>query len=327
MKYYLGVDVGGTKTHALIADENGQALGFATGGPGNWDGVGYDGLTRVLLDVTSHALERANTKVDQIVGAGLGIGGFDWPSERQDHLDAIRPIGLTCPLEIVNDATLGILAGATEGWGVSLVAGTGCNARGWSKDHKHQGRAVGGWNSWSGEYAGGYDIVARAMRAVVFEWLKRGPKTALTQVFLKQTGAKDLDDLVEGVYLQRYAFEPALVLLVFETARQGDPQALEVMRWAGDELGQMAVGVINQLELQSETFELVLIGSLHDGHPLLSQTLRETVLHAAPGAQLVRLTVPPVVGGVLLGMEQAGLNGYGMRDKLIRTTKELLKKD
>jgi N-acetylglucosamine kinase-like BadF-type ATPase len=327
MKYYLGVDVGGTKTHALIADENGQALGFATGGPGNWEGVGYDGLTRVLLDVTGRAMERANTKVDQIVGAGLGIGGFDWPSERQDHLDAIRPIGLTCPLEIVNDATLGILAGATEGWGVSLVAGTGCNARGWSKDHKRQGRAVGGWNNWSGEYAGGSDIVARAMRAIAFEWLKRGPATALTQVFLKQTGAKDLDDLVEGVYLQRYAFEPALVLLVFETARQGDPQALAVMRWAGDELGQMAVGVINQLELQSETFEVVLIGSLHDGHPLLSQTLRETVLHAAPGAQLVRLTVPPVVGGVLLGMEQAGLNGYGMRDKLIRTTKEMLKKD
>jgi len=26
MKYFLGVDVGGTKTHALIADESGQAL-------------------------------------------------------------------------------------------------------------------------------------------------------------------------------------------------------------------------------------------------------------------------------------------------------------
>ena len=39
MNYYLGVDVGGTKTHALIADEAGQALGFATGGPGNWEAV------------------------------------------------------------------------------------------------------------------------------------------------------------------------------------------------------------------------------------------------------------------------------------------------
>jgi N-acetylglucosamine kinase-like BadF-type ATPase len=325
MNYYLGVDVGGTKTHALIADETGQALGFATGGPGNWEGVGYKGLTRVLLKVTGHAIEQAGIKVNQIVGAGLGIGGYDWPSERQDHLAAIRPIGLTCPLEIVNDATLGILAGTSEGWGVSVVSGTGCNARGWSKDHKRQGRAVGGGGHWSGEYAGGYDIIARAMRAVVFEWLKRGPATALTHVFLEQFSAKGLDDLIEGVYLQRYQFDSTLVLKVFETARQGDPEAQAVMRWAGGELGEMAVGVINQLELQKEQFEVVLIGSLHGRSPILDETLRKTILETAPHARLVRLTAPPVVGGVLLGMEQLGINGYVMRDKIICTTNTILK--
>ena len=327
MKYFLGVDVGGTKTHALIADQAGQALGFATGGPGNWEGVGYDGLTRVLLDVSTCAMQQADIKPDQIAGAGLGIGGYDWPSERQDHLNAIRPVGLTCPLEIVNDATLGSLAGASEGWGVSLVAGTGCNARGWSRDHKRQGRAVGGGGYWSGEYAGGFDIVARAMQAVTFEWLKRGPATALTQVFLEHTRAIDLDDLVEGVYLGRFPFESALVLKVFETARQGDPPAQAVMRWAGRELGGMAVGVINQLEIQMEQFEVVLIGSLHGGSPLMDQALRETVRKTAPHAQFVRLTVPPVVGGVLLGMEQAGLNGHAIRDRLIATTNTICKKD
>ncbi|MGB8213756.1 MAG: BadF/BadG/BcrA/BcrD ATPase family protein [Anaerolineales bacterium] len=327
MKYFLGIDVGGTKTHALIADETGQAIGFATGGPGNWEGVGYAGLTRVLLEVTGQAIQHAKIKVNQISGAGFGIGGYDWPSERQDHLDAIRPIGLNCPLEIVNDATLGILAGASEGWGVSVVAGTGCNARGWSRDHKRQGRAVGGGSTWSGEYAGGFDIVARAMQAVTFEWLKRGPTTALTQVFLEHTGTNDLGDLIEGVYLQRYPFEAALVLKVFEAARQGDPQAQAVMRWAGGELGKMAVGVINQLEFQTESFEVVLVGSLHGGSPILDQALRTTILETAASAQFVRLSVPPVAGGVLLGMEEAGLNGYAMRDKLIGTTNEILKKE
>jgi N-acetylglucosamine kinase-like BadF-type ATPase len=324
MKYYLGVDVGGTKTHALVAKETGQALGLATGGCGNWEGVGYDGLTRVLQGVIAQALDQANISVEQLSGAGMGIGGFDWPSQRQAHLDAIRPVGLECPLEIVNDAMLGILAGSSEGWGVSLVAGTGCNARGLSKDHKRQGRAVGGWSSWSGEYAGGYDIVARAMRAVAFEWLKRGPATALTQVFLKYTGAKDLDDLVEGLYLQRYEFDPALVLSVFDTARQGDEQALNVIRWAGYQLAQMALGVIHQLDLQTEAFEVILIGSLHDGHPLLDETLKETILKTAPRANLIRLSAPPVIGAVLLGMEQAGQDGYPTRENLIRTTTEIM---
>jgi hypothetical protein len=62
-----------------------------------------------------------------------------------------RPLGLTCPLEIVTDATLGLLAGTSEGWGVSVVVGTGCDARGWSKYHKREGRAVGGGGDWSGE--------------------------------------------------------------------------------------------------------------------------------------------------------------------------------
>jgi N-acetylglucosamine kinase-like BadF-type ATPase len=326
-RYYLGVDVGGSKTHALLADESGQALAFATGGPGNWEGVGYEGLTRVLLEVTSSTLEQARLKVGQIAGAGMGIGGYDWPSERADHLDAIRPLGLVCPLEIVNDATLGILAGTSEGWGVSLVSGSGCNARGWSRDHKRQGRAVGGGNTWSGEYAGGYDIVARAMQAVTFEWLKRGSPTALTRVFLDHFDVSNLDDLVEGVYLQRYQFDPSLVLKVFETSRQGDPQAQAVMRWAGRELGLMAVGVINQLGFQQERFEVVLIGSLHGNSPEMDETLQKTVLATAPHAQFVRLTIPPVVGGVLLGMEAAGMNGNAIRSKLIRTTDEILKKE
>jgi len=326
MKYFLGVDVGGTKTHALVTDETGQALGFATGGSGNWEGVGYVGLTRVLLGVTAEALRAANVSVDQIAGAGMGIGGFDWPSERQAHLDAIKPVGLRCPLEIVNDAALGILAGTSQGWGVSLVAGTGCNARGLSKDHKREGRAVGGWGEWSGEYAGGYDIVVRGMRAVTFEWLKRGPATALTPVYLKHTGARDLDDLVEGLYMRRYELDPSLVLKVFETAQQGDAQALGVMRWAGVELAQIAIGVINQLELQHEEFEVVLIGSLHGGHPMLDETLENTVLEVAPKARLIRLNAPPVVGAVLLGMEQAGRDRYPVREKLIRSTNELMRK-
>ena len=32
-KYFLGLDVGGTKTHALITDDQGNVLGFAEDWP------------------------------------------------------------------------------------------------------------------------------------------------------------------------------------------------------------------------------------------------------------------------------------------------------
>ena len=327
MRYFLGVDAGGTKTHALIADEIGQAVGFGLAGPGNWESVGYDGLTRNLLDITAQALEMAKINLSQLTGTGMGLAGYDWPSQRQAHLDAIQPLELPCPLEIVNDTTLGILAGAKEGWGISVVSGTGCNCRGWDRDRCREGRVVGGAGDWSGEAAGGFDILARAMRAVAFVWVKRGPATALTPAFLLQTGAKDLDELVEGVYLGRFDFNPSMIMLVFEIAHQGDPQALEVIRWAGSELGGMAISVINQLDMHDEVFDVVLIGSLYDGHPLMTESMGAVIHAVAPRARLVRLTVPPVVGGVLLGMEQAGLNGYPLRDTLIRTTKEILQKE
>lgn len=326
MRYFLGVDVGGTKTHALIADETGQALGFGKGGCGSHEMTGYDGLTATLQSVLSQALEMTGICVDQISGAGMGIAGYDWPSQRQEHLDAIAPLGLKAPLKIVNDAVLGIAAGSAEGWGISVVGGTGCNCRGLSKNHQREGRVVGGGGYWSGEAAGGFDIVYRAMRAVTFEWVKRGPATALTPAFIQHIGAQDLDDLIEGIYLMRYGFDPSILRLFFQVAAQGDPAALDVLRWAGEELGGMAVSVANQLELQDETFDVVLIGSLFDGHPLLQEVLGETIHKVAPGARLVRLDIPPVVGGVLLGMEAAGVDFHGKRQQLIQSTRKFLTK-
>jgi N-acetylglucosamine kinase-like BadF-type ATPase len=325
MSYFLGVDVGGTKTHALIADDNGLTVGFTHAGPGNWESVGYQGLTEVLTDVTSRALDMAHIRLEDISGAGLGLAGYDWPSQKQAHLDAIAPLGLASPPIIVNDAVLGIAAGSEEGWGISVVSGTGCNCRGISRDHRREGRVVGGAGFWSGEAAGGFDILSRAMRAVTFEWTKRGPVTALSQAFLQHSGAKDLDDLIEGMYVGRYDFDPSMILLVFEVARQSDQQAVEVMRWAGSELGAMAVCVARQLDVLNDIFDVVLIGSIFDGHPVIQASLGEIIHRFAPGARIVRLTVPPVVGGVLLGMEAVGVDFHGKRQRLIESVDRLLK--
>ncbi|NMC29909.1 MAG: ATPase, partial [Pelolinea sp.] len=97
MKYFLGMDVGASKTHALIADETGVCLGFGRSAGGNHQVVGYAVLTAILKKTLEQACEMAGIGVDQIAGAGFGIAGYDFPSDREPHLEAVAALGLSCP--------------------------------------------------------------------------------------------------------------------------------------------------------------------------------------------------------------------------------------
>jgi N-acetylglucosamine kinase-like BadF-type ATPase len=320
-RYFLGVDVGATKTHALVADDGGRALGFGESGPGNPDGVGYDGLARVLCTATEEALAASGVTSDEIAGAGFGIGGYDWPSQREPMLQAIQSLGLNAPLEIVNDAIIGLLAGAAEGWGVAVVAGTSCNCWGWDQNRR-EGRMTG--FSWLGEAAGGSELGLRALQSVALEWTRRGPPTRLSQAFVELANVQDVAALLEGLTIGRVHVGSEAAPVVFHVAAEGDPVARDLVLWAGRELGSLAVGVIRQLNLEAHAFDVVLAGSFFDGSPLLAEAMRGVVHVVAPGARLVRLSVPPVVGGVLLGMEQAGMAPSPVREALIESTDELL---
>jgi hypothetical protein len=53
--------------------------------------------------------------------------------------------------------------------------------------------------------------------------------------------------------------------------------------------------------------------------------MEKIVLKYCPRAKLMRLDGPPVVGAVILGMEQANFDGYAVRDIIVRTAKEVVK--
>ncbi len=314
-RYFLGVDTGGTKTHALIANEAGELVGFGKAGPGNHEVVGYDGVKAALQESVGHALEMAALHVEQISGAGFGVAGYDWASELPDTLDAISVLGLKCAVEAVNDMVIGLVAGAREGWGIVIDAGTGTNCRGLTRDGREG--MVTGCGSAFGEHGGAYDLVQAAVIAVNHHWIRRGAPTALSDAFIEYFHATDLTDLIEGLTQGRYAFNGELARLVFKVAQAGDPVATEIIRWTGCELGEQICAIIRQLSLEKETFEVVQIGSLFKGGALLVNPMQEFVHRMSPGAQFTHLSAPPVVGGVMLGMQQAGLDFRPLRQAII----------
>jgi N-acetylglucosamine kinase-like BadF-type ATPase len=323
MKYFLGIDVGSSKTHALIVDETGACIGFGKAWGGNHQDVGYDGLENALKESFEQARTMAGISANQISGAGFGIAGYDFPSDRESHLQAIAALGLSCPIEIVNDGMNGLLAGATHGCGVNVTAGSSNNCRGRNKNGK-EGRIVGNGPTF-GEFGGGIEIALKALHMANHAWIKRIPPTTLTKILLDATGAKDEMDLMEGLSNEQYHLFPFIAVDVLQAARDGDTAASEVIQWAGEELGWLAVSVARQIGMNDEEFEIVQSGSIFDAGEIITNPMRDIVLRHCPKAKIIHLNCPPVVGAVLLGMEQANFNGYAVREQIIQTAKKFIK--
>jgi N-acetylglucosamine kinase-like BadF-type ATPase len=322
MKYFLGIDVGSSKTHAVIADENGHCVGFGKSTGGNHQSAGYDGTQRVMKESFEQARKMSGVETAEIVGAGFGAAGYDFPSDREEHLKAIAALGLSCPHEIVNDGMNGLLAGAARGVGVNVTAGSSNNCRARNK-HGKVGRIVGNGIMF-GEYGGALEIAYRALQMVNHAWIKRRLPTALTKTLLELTGAKDEMDLMEGISNEKYHVLPYMAVQVIEAARAGDTAAQEIMDWTGEELGWLAVSGARQIEMENEEVEVILSGSIFEAGEIIISPMRKLVLEHCPKAKLIRLDGPPVIGAVILGMEQAGFDGYAVRENMVRTAKEIM---
>ncbi|MBM3137160.1 MAG: hypothetical protein FJZ98_03110 [Chloroflexi bacterium] len=304
-RFFLGIDTGATKTHALLTDAEGSVLAFEQGGPGNPQSIGgFRALERLLTDLNQRTCGSAGIMPDQIFTAGLGLAGFDWPSQHERFFQVVRSAGLPEKSLLANDAALGIYAGTSQGWGICVGAGTSFNCRGIGLDGR-EARAIGDGMQW-GEGAGALELSVRAAQMVIAQWLRTNPKTRLTDLFKKTFGTESLADLVEGMVLRRYQVTADLAPSIFEVARTGDDQANKAVRWAAGKLADLAIGAARQLELQNEIFEIVLSGSFFKAGEILITPLKENVLEVAPQAEFRLLDIPPVCGAVIMALVKSG---------------------
>jgi N-acetylglucosamine kinase-like BadF-type ATPase len=320
--YLLGVDTGTSKTHALIADLSGNAVGFGQSGPGNYELVGEGGLIKNLNLAVDQAMKRAGIQKNEIAGMGFGLAGYDWPSERETMIRAIESLGIFSPYKFVNDAVIGLIAGSSEGWGIAVDAGTGNNVRGRDKIG-NLGRVTGNSVRF-GEIGGAGELVWQAVIAVTYAWTQRGPKTALTTVFMDYAEVKTEDALIEGLAMEKIHLPPTLAKDVIQTAADGDLAAQEVVEHTAKELALNVNAVIRQLNFQNRSFEVVLIGSLFNAGPIYIQPFEKTIRLFAPRAEFIQLSVPPVAGSVLLAGEAIEIKTTSIREKLIQSTSEFL---
>jgi N-acetylglucosamine kinase-like BadF-type ATPase len=99
----------------------------------------------------------------------------------------------------------------------------------------------------------------------------------------------------------------SLCPIVGKVAQQGDRVAIQILKEAGNELGRLAVAVINRLGMQNDEFAIVPFGGVFNiGEPIL-QPFHEICLKVAPNAEIAYSKFEPEVGAVLIALNEIGV--------------------
>jgi len=241
-----GVDGGGTKTLALVADTQGKILGRGIAGPANTQVVGQEAACAAITTAIRGARDQI---AGEVVALCLGIAGAGRESDRamfQAWAEAYYP-GI--PIGVVHDGQLALAAGTPEGWGIAVLCGTGSLVYG--EDPRGRPARAGGWGYLLGDEGSGYAIGLAALRAVARAADGRGPATELTQAILNHWSLDKPQDLIAHIYrppLPRTEIA-GLTEIVVEVAERGDQVANALLQNAGEELVHAAHAVAVQLAL------------------------------------------------------------------------------
>ncbi len=305
MKYYLGIDAGGTKTFTLIGDETGKILGFGRAGAGNYEAYGVESAKQEIQKAVNSALEEAGLKLSDIKGIGMGIAGADIPEDYvmlEEHI--FTPMFGSIPRCFRNDSMAGLRGGTKHPYGIVIACGTGCVCAGKNKEGKEA--RVGGISEDFGDKVSGSSIGQEGLKAV---WRYRDKiigYTKLVDKFLERSGCKDVDELFYKMYKHELTYldlEP-MAKLVFDAAYDGDNVAADILEWGGRYLGEMVNACARILEMTRYEFDVVMAGSVFKGiSPVLKDAMTTVIHRECPLARPVMPIFEPVVGALLLGME------------------------
>ncbi len=308
--YYLGVDGGGTKTIALLADAEGDIKGVGLSGPVNYQLVGINIAADNLQGAISMALTQAGAATCQIEKAVLGLAGLDFPLDWANWTEPIAKLLPAVDVELVNDTWIALRAGSNALPGVVSVCGTGANTAGINADGT---RMIGrGMTYELGCFAGASELIRMCLNAAYRSANGSGKRSMLEPTLLAATGLDSYDQLAMLMYSQAAKdddglMEQAVSLIpqLFQLADAGDEVVQDILIHAGKTLGEEAVAIVKGLGIEGQQFTLVLAGSIWQkpGNPLMRDAFCLSVHRIAPQAEIRILQHHPVAGAVLLALE------------------------
>ena len=331
MSFYLALDVGGTKTAALLADET-RILGRAVGGSIKTLRVAPEEAARSLAEVLGELEAQSGLKQSGLKLRGavlrtcIGTSGAG-ASNVRGWLQAAFAEAVGGELLLLGDEVIGLDAAFHGGRGALVIAGTGSNIVG--RASTGQMAHTGGWGPALADEGSGHWIGTEALRACFRAIDAAAPSTAdslvsdgsslavkagdLPELLRRMMAALSVSELGDVIgRANAPGFQTArLVPVVVEAARAGDAIGAAVLARAGQDLADLVAAVIRKIgifeaaaggaSVEGERFtppDVAFVGGVLANIREVREAMQQALRARYPGIVLQNEAVDPLEGAL-----------------------------
>ena len=299
MEFILGIDGGGTKTIAAIADSNGNVVAETRVGSTNPNSCTNQELESTFRKLFNDLEKQLPDDFQRISYLFAGIAGTGNEANKILLKEMIKKfIPANTSIHVEPDTINALYSGTYGKPGIVQISGTGSITYGINNNLKYD--RVGGWGYLLGDEGSGYDIGRQGIKAVLQAYDGRGPGTIMSQLMFTYFNVDNGHDLIQKIYTSQAPKNEIAVLskVVIESYKRQDPEADRIIGNVIQEITFSIETLYKKLFSEHDKVKVVLCGGVFS-EKAISELVKNS-LSNVPNKMVVLPDIPPV-GGSLIG--------------------------
>ncbi|MBQ8210254.1 MAG: hypothetical protein IJZ35_06715 [Clostridia bacterium] len=291
MKYYLGIDGGGTTTVAAVSDENGNILLKQAGKSINFYSVGMDAarfnLENVLVEID------AVSGIKEFESAFIGCSALDGEADEELVGKLCGGIVKAKKIRMNSDVYIALKSVGEAECPCVAVCGTGSMAV--AEDKQGNIRISGGWGHIVGDEGSAYSIAVNALKCCC-RMCDRGEETPLLSSANRFFGVENFRDATDIIYSSQTTKDilAGFAKNVGELAEDGDADALEIIRTEAKAFSRTVLDLLDGCDV------LGLYGGVFRHNELFTSVFSAEIKEKYPTVCIKLLDTPAEEGALIL---------------------------
>lgn len=297
MKYYIGIDAGGTKSKCILVDEDLNIVAENIDGNGAFLIYGIETVAERFHNSIIECVNNAKIEINDIEAVSFGCAGAGGEANankfKEGFINYSESKGIKYKNVFVTSDAIIALEGAFSGKsGAILIAGTGSILL--AKDEKNVISRIGGAGRLIGDEGSGFRIGKQAFNAAIHYFDGRGPATSITDFLNKEFDINDIDSLIYKVYTEKLC-PSTIAPFVLKEAEKGDERSIRIVE-------EEAVGLAKHVEIIQQKSRVKLRVSFMGGllnSSYYSNLVKRLINLFAPGTEIIQPENSPEMGAVI----------------------------